>query len=80
MIPITTSLQKKRQLINKKDKGQYLIMKHHKIRSIAEIEKLIKQKENELFELQVELQQAEDLRQKQTKRFLKKDNTDSEDW
>ena len=55
-------------------------MKHHKIRSIAEIEKLIKQKENELFELQVELQQAEDLRQKQTKRFLKKDNTDSEDW
>ena len=55
-------------------------MKHHKIRSIAEIEKLIKQKENELFELQVELQQAENLRRDQTKKFLKRDNLDNEDW
>lgn len=53
----------------------------HKSRSVADLEKLIKQKELELAELQMELQQAEDHRREQTKQFLKKNRRDDDmDW
>ena len=53
----------------------------HKSRSVSDLEKLVKQKEAELAELQEELQQAEDYRREQTKQFLKKDRRDDDlDW
>lgn len=54
-------------------------MKHNKGRSISDLEKLIKQKENELFALQQELKQAEAYRRVQTKKYLAQ-NQEEDDW
>lgn len=55
-------------------------MKNNKGKSVAELEKLIRQKEAELFELQKELEQAEEYRHEQTKKFIAKANDDDQDW
>ena len=54
-------------------------MKHNKGRSVSDLEKLIKQKENELFALQQELEQAEAYRRAQTKKYLAQ-NHEEDDW
>jgi len=54
-------------------------MKHNKVRSIRDLERLIKQKENELFALQQELEKAEEYRRIQTKKYLAQ-NQEEDDW
>lgn len=54
-------------------------MKHNKGRSVSDLEKLIKQKENELFALQQELEKAEEYRRARTKKYLAQ-NQEEDDW